>query len=145
MKRFNCAANQIAKMGRLPSYKTLTNYNVCGLQTVVKTNRYWTLDKISATMHPISIMVNGRRRRGTMPGLDLESYMNFYGVIESFRQGFANIPGNRDCWAGFTESQDGYYYSLYFNLGRAFLKKLFNISLPYTLPPTYQKLFQELK
>jgi hypothetical protein len=145
MKRFNCSAHQITRMGKVVSHRVLSNFSVPGLQAANNYNPYWALDIASPLMHPISLMVSGKRRRSVMPAPDLEYYMGIRGSMDVFRQGFANIPNNKDCWTGYVDSQDGYWNSLYFNLGRAFLKKLFNISLPYTLPPTYQKLFQELK
>lgn len=147
MKRFNCACIQIIKMDRAIA-SNVGATSLIGLQQLRPLantfQRCWELDMSTYQIHPLSIMLNGKRRHSVTPAHDIESLVKIQFAMNTFTQGFANIYGYKDCWAGHTESNNAYYQSLYFNLGRAFLKKFCSITLPYILPTTYEKLFQEL-
>lgn len=145
MSRFNCASNRIKKSNKIISCEAVTNYVIPGLRPKEHNtkNAHWRKADIN-NVHPLAFMLAGKRCIYD-PISDLENMVGISGSIDTFRQGFLNIPTHKDCWTGYVESQDGYWHSLYFNLGRAFLKKFCKINLRYTLPPTYEKLFQELK
>lgn len=145
MKRFNCAANRIKNSRSLITYESTRN-RITGLDTQpISRHKQWTIIQLPM-MHPFSGMLAGRRRID-YPMNDLAQIYAIDAVIETFCQGFTNMPHFNDNWHGLESEtrSDAYYYSLFFHLGRAFLQKFCNIKLIHRLPPKFDLAFKELK
>lgn len=147
MKRFNCVCHQILDSGAniICDHIAYSRYT----SIIRNDNGYWKLIN-TQNVNPLFFLLAGQliKDRNSHPLSQLDGQYKCLGYISSnFAQGFVNIPHYKDMWEGFTtsESSNAYYCSLMFNLGRAFLKKFSNIDLPHKLPPTFNKLFNELK
>lgn len=139
MRQFNCAAHRLQGMGK--TIDSSGNFPFGGIRHV---NSYWEFDDKAAFYNPLALLMIGRKTRSVFPSFDLGDHIDLY--IAPFNQGFGNKRNYQDCWANWkiTNDSGSYNSSVLFNLGRAFLKKFCNITLPYELIEPFDKLFEEL-
>lgn len=147
MRRFNCASNRIIKIATLtPDCSHSRIPGLLAFRSGMVTS--WKLSPVAPYIHPFTFMLLGKRCKSVSPLADIEAIYPVTSAIETFRQGFSNFPHFNDNWRGLDADMAGgerYYFSLYFNLGRAFLHKFCGIRLPYFLPPAIDTIFQSLK
>ena len=147
MKRFNCAAHRIREPSLISSDCSQTR--MAGLVPQRTTSRTWKLNPTAGFIHPFVLMLHGTPCRSTSAIRDLEHIYTIPGSMETFRQGFSNASDFKDSWGGLEAgreySEEYYYYSLYFNLGRVFLHKFCKVDLPRKLPATIRDIFNKLK
>lgn len=151
-RHFNCACSRLTKMGVIISCADVS-LKVAGLHERTNNTINWQVNNMpnqlgQVVIHPLALLLAGHRiRTRNFYRDDIDTYYDMRGGCHAFIQGFANIPGWRDCWNGYriTSEPGKYYSSLYFNLGRAFLNKAIGIYLTHNLPVTYAKMFSQLK
>lgn len=148
IKHFNCACNKIIMSNKFVSAEALN----WGLRANQFINRdalgYWRV-RGGLDVHPLAIMLVGQRavKKNPLVQLEYQYKISTDCIASTFLQGFLNMPHYRDCWGGYDNGppHPTFYYSLFFNLGRAFLDKYLRVKLPYELPAPYNQMFEELK